>query len=283
MNTTHAHSYVFDLDGNVVLPNQGKIENSDLAIAQKLLDEEDLPLHRITVLGDCEHFVFPGFYALFRWLHAQGHEIHFFSSAIHERNAELVPKLLKNAFGEAHSQELLPRIKIASRPNLFDAEQAFRNYQDLPENRGRGYYEMSREFLPPVYGNKKKKMSGVICSPEALPNTLLLEDDRSYMAKGEEYNILVARGSDYAIGSEFAQLNRACFYAGLIQRIETWCRENDQPLVEGARHWQFTARGLMMEKDFFFATYKDRDYYTEGLALLLPFNPKLRLYPGGNL
>jgi hypothetical protein len=174
---------------------------------------------------------------------------------------------------------MLPRVKIASRPDLFDAENVLRNANHMPENQGLSHEEIREKIMPPLHGNMKKRMAGVICTPEELPNTLLLEDDSSYMAKGEEYNIVVTRASDYSIGNEYAQLNRACFYAGLIQRIETWCQEHNKPLVEGARYWQFTDRNLVLEKSFFYRTCDDKSYYTEGFEILRRFDPKLQLYP----
>lgn len=275
------HKYVFDLDSNVVLPNRGKLGDDDMKTAKILFDEEDLKIHLITVLKECQHFVFPGFYALFRWLHDSGHEIHFFSSAVHERNMELVPILMQHAFGKSTASRRMKNIKIMSRQDLMETKRETYRLSENPEYAGWAYMDVRNIVDGPFHGEMKKRLRGVVCTAEELPNTLLLEDDRSYMAGGEEYNLVVASPeSSCRIGEYFIDRNRACFYAGVIHRIESWCAAHQTTLVEGSKHVQFTSQGRVLDRDYFYNLNQQKEIYEEGFEILKTYDHKLRLHDG---
>lgn len=54
--------------------------------------------HTISAM-DVPHLIYPGYYALLRWLHQQEWAIDFFSSGVEQRNRELADELMRRCFG----------------------------------------------------------------------------------------------------------------------------------------------------------------------------------------
>ena len=142
--------------------------------------------------------------------------------------------------------------------------------------------------------------------PESeLPDTLLVDDDPSYIAKGEEGN-LVFSCCDYC---EFAKniqkfhddkglqdkdygltMHRVYYIAGVLDKIVRMADEKNISLRDAAQTVQFLDEGITIptleEHDadrtvrYPYPYYTDAKYYISGLKLLQAFNPNLDFWNG---
>lgn len=82
---------VLDIDGTIA------IEMGTYKPEERLQPYRDeygaafIERHTITAMN-VPHLIYPGYYALLRWLHREGWAIDFFSSGVEQRNRELVGK-----------------------------------------------------------------------------------------------------------------------------------------------------------------------------------------------
>lgn len=228
------------------------------------------------------HFFLNGALELLRWIHDHGFRIVFFSNAVKERNKELCPILMERAF----AGKKIPSYRILSRDDCIDTRHLY----------GRG----ERKYDGLWHGNFKKKLAGVVVSKEELPNTLMIEDDASYAARGEEKNFVygVYGGSannfieDPKLSDHNGQDFHLPFYfCGLLKRIVSYADKKGVSLVEAAVQVQYG--------DYLFAFPRDgrrrmgssgqwlqvpsppeRDFrvFKEGLEELRTYNPDLKFW-----
>lgn len=264
----HPATLVFDLDDTVATMIDYRVENQ-LAAAEKafgpaLYAELNLmAMERI-------HLVFPGFYALFRWLYGRGCRLCFFSNAVEQRNIELVGGMIQRAFGD-QAPEVLPKVGIFSRPHCIDTTM-------LPRDK-----ETRSQYQSLFYGQRKKKLEGVVVTREELPNTLLIEDDTSYMVTGEEENLIALPSYYDYLGDDWnnrrwRSLHKAYLLAGLLNEIFTMAEAQQIPLTRAAMYLRGWSEGQPLTEEMFYATCWKPDYFTPGLKILQRYDPSLKFY-----
>jgi hypothetical protein len=273
-----AGNFVFDIDDTVTYAVTSSPKNAERSI-RKQFGDEFYEKHCFKILK-YPHYIFPGFYALFQWLHAKGGKIFFFSAGVKERNEEFADKVMHAAFGENP-----PVYRAFSRHHCIDTTSTF-----------------SREILQAKFqsysfGNYKKKLGGIVVPFDEVPNSLLIEDDHSYMTKGEEYNLVYARScigyapeirrgeemSEYDSSKLFdnmAGFHKAFYLAGLFTKVFEVQAEKNCTLVEATREVQMEGISLTEPQSCWYRSRSRLKYYLEGQKILSQIDPKLNfLYP----
>ena len=252
--------FVFDLDNTVVEPISYKKENLFKDIDKDLGSDfrESMTMEAVGY----PHMLYPGFLALFRWIYNRGDLIYFFSTGIKERNVEIVPKLIKKAFGDT-SEEVLKNVKIFSREDCIDTT----NMGD------------KKDIYQPKYffGNYKKKLEEKVVPLEDMHKIVLIDDDSSYMVKGEEKNFLkVPMSLKYYYPSYrrdlFFAFHKAFYIRALLEKIISISERDHLSLIEAS--WT-----LVKDKEER-PLHDERDYtlYSSGLKMLQEIDPKLKFY-----
>jgi hypothetical protein len=257
---------VFDIDGAITRAVDYQIEKEDKAIREKFSAE----YYAQYALSACNfpHYIFPGTYALIKWLHEGGNKIFFFSSGVEERNVELVEKIMIKTFGDAAAVPY----KVFSRQHCVDTTRFY------------GDEAKERKFQSFFYGQKKKKLADIVVPQAEMDHTLLIDDDTSYMTKGEEYNFIeLSYTSDYIdpgygeIG-HFIKFHKSYYLAGLLSKIFEVATEKDITLVDAAKFVQIDSEGAELSGDFYYPSKKRLEYYTNGLAILRKIDPTLEFH-----
>ena len=264
--------FVFDLDEVVVLPIEYDkeiiIEEIDQGLGVDFRKKNSLEIMGYT------HLLYVGFSALFRWIYDRGDCIYFFSTGIAQRNEELISLLMKRAFGDA-SSEILKEIKIFSREDCINT-----------------VYRADRDEYQPItfFGNKKKKLKNIVVLPEEMSRTLLIDDDPSYMTKGEENNFMHVHSSisyfhknDYS-NSGFLAFHKAFYICGMIDKIIKHSEEKSISLVDSS--WSFVEDKEKLDNwkknggdlPRYLHNTEDFSIYKQGLKLLQKIDPKLDFY-----
>ncbi len=256
-------NFVFDLDGAIVIALDYYIEATEADLKAKF-DDDFINRHSVMAL-DFKHLVYPGYYALFQWLHNKGAKLFFFSSGIKERNTELVDNLMQKAFGENAKNV---DYKVFSRNDCVDT-------YILEE-------EDKKKYQSYFFGNYKKKLADIIVPKEELQNTLLIDDDTSYMVKNEEYNFVHVRPTShylpYSMGrDEYCHFHPAYYLAGLFSEIFKIQSEKKITLVEAAKYLQIDSRGLVLSRDFRY-DFQNVELHKKGLEILREIDASLKFY-----
>lgn len=255
--------FIFDLDSTVVealtYDKERICREIDQDLGTEFRQAMSLEAHGYT------HMVFPGFCALFRWIRSRGDSIYFFSTGIEKRNLELVPKLMEMAFGNK-AKKVLAGVRVFSRQHCINTENMSR--------------EEANKYQPHrFYGRLKKKLEELVVTRQELPWSLLIDDDFSYMVKGEEENFLYVPScinyySSRRFGGEFRGFHKACYIRGVLEKILGSVKEKNIPLTEAAGIFEKEI------KEYRFAPRDQRmlAYFEQGLELLQEFDPDLRFY-----
>ncbi|MBI4645027.1 MAG: hypothetical protein HY738_00140 [Bacteroidia bacterium] len=259
-------NFVFDIDGAVAIVADYEKEKVEKDVKKKL-GIKYFKKHCLVGYG-YPHYIFPGYYALFKWLHSKGGKIIFFSSGIEERNIDIVDKIMKMSFGDSVSEV---EYKVFSRHHCIDT--------NLLTDRGAEKYQSH------FYGQRKKKLAGIVVPEEELPHTLLIDDDNSYMVKGEEYNFVYLRycyqylqEGRYRESESFTIFHRAYYLAGLFSKIFNIREEKNISLVEAAKYVQIDFEGKELSRDFYYPGTERIEYYINGLDILNQIDPALKFY-----
>ncbi len=258
-------NFVFDIDGAIAIAVSYQPEKIEAAVKAKL-GEAYFVKHCLTACN-YPHYIFPGYYALFKWLHQQGGKIFFFSSGVEERNVELVDKMMQMSFGDAVSNV---EYKVFSRQHCIDTT-SFR--QD----------DMREKYQSFFYGQKKKKLGGIVVPEAELPNTLLIDDDTSYMVKGEEYNFISIRDNSSYLQEDrdetsFIYFHKACYLAGLFSTLFDLVREKGISLMEAAKFVQIDSEGVELSRSFYYPCKNRSKFFIQGLEILKEIDPTLQFY-----
>jgi hypothetical protein len=264
------YTIVFDIDDLLISVVYKDHLERILEQGRELMGEERMARLTVEVM-DYPHLVFPGFYEMFLWLRALGHDIYFFSSGVEERNMELVPKLIQAAFGD-EAETVMRDVRVFSRQHCFDTNTVFPR-----EDRDR--------YMPfKWFGNYKKIMKNVVVAEDRLANTLLIEDDPSYMPKGEEENMILLP-SHYTYlserpgdDSEWKSFHKAYLLAGLLQRMFDRAAAAGIPLSKAAVQVQTKSETEAISPEALRGVRDELAYYDEGLAILRQFDPDLRFF-----
>lgn len=163
------NNFVFDLDDTVAKALRFGAEKK-LKAYEETLGESFVNNHMVNIMG-YPHMVFPGFYEVFRWIIQRVDNLYFFSNALKERNEKLVKFLIEKSIMNI-DKDLFDKIKIFSREDCIDIER-----MTIEEQNNFIPYIKINGTLQKVYGQKKKKLEGVLVAKKELKNTLLFDDD----------------------------------------------------------------------------------------------------------
>ena len=269
---------VFDIDGVLAAPIDIQIERT-LARCRGALGDEFIAQHKFEV-GDCPHLVFPGVFALLRFARAHGLRLHVFRSGLADRNKELIDKILARAFPDPSGR---PEVPIFSRRDCIDTSRFdLRGRDEKPRSAPSAEEE---ELQGLWWGQRKKRLAGVVVRPEEIGNTVFVEDDSTYVAGGEERNAIVVRDVlDYypyraESGEGFGAFHKAYYLAALLDDILSRADALDLSLAEAAVQMQITDLGQILDHHYPFQASIERvELYERGLGLLRRDDPSLRLH-----
>lgn len=279
---------VFDLDGTLDTPYFGEVnaesvkEWMDAHETGYTYGQLELPLE---FCGTRKvHFFLNGAFELLRWVRDKGFEIVFFSNAVKERNDLLLPVLMERAF----KGEKPPPYRYYSRTDCLNLQ----GKSTEERHRMWGLWE----------GCGKKPLAGKIVPHEAMPNTLMIDDDRFYAIRGEERNYVVGpyvcpelyleyfcgRMKKYFTKHEFG-FHCPFYYCGILKRALEYAEGEGIPLRDAAYRAQFTDYGKELpeveewikggRKSFWFENpVKNFDIYHAGLMELRKYNPGLKFW-----
>lgn len=258
-------NFVFDLDGTLTIVSASYRAAEEEKEIRDAFGDEFTDRHCIEAYG-VPHYVLPGYYALFQWLHKQGATIMFFSSGIEERNVEFVHKAMERSLGEK-AKEL--DIKVYSRQHCIDTSMMSR--------------EEGKKYQSYYFGQRKKKLEGVVVPKEEVPHTLLIDDDISYMTKGEEYNLIVLKYCykylvEHPRKDDFMKFHSAYYLTGLFAEMQEYREKTNCTLVEAAKHLQIDIEEGELGRDFYYPGIARFKYYIKGLEILKKFDPSLKYY-----
>ena len=138
----------------------------------------------------------------------------------------------------------IPKYRILSRGDCIDT----RHMRDDDEKRYQGLW----------YGNYKKKLGGVVVPEGDVPNTLMIEDDSSYAARGEERNFVY--GVYGGCANEFIKkpllskdhgqdFHLPFYFCGLLERIVSYADREGVSLADAAVQVQYGDYGLYFPID----------------------------------
>ena len=272
---------VFDIDGVIACAPGRYGRRREDEVLKKVVarfGEDFVKAHSFIVSG-FHHFIYPGVFEFIRWLVRRGIRIHFYSTGAKERNDPLVKMVLERALEnevEHTFEEVSREMTIISRESMEEQHRLNERF---------GLYESS------VYGgNHHKVLCPYLVDYRALPDTLLIDDDTSYMAHGEEYNFVGGRyyecfyEGDSAKPEEctvedFIELCRTFLFAGVVGRILNLADDSGyMSLTEASKHVQYGMGddGYQPEDCTYFEnTFYDLSFYEDGLKILREVNPQL--------
>jgi hypothetical protein len=258
-------NFVFDIDSTITIINDGYNEEERNKINKEYEDRlgvDFLKRHSIKAMG-YTHNIFPGYYALFRWLHTLGANLIFFSSGVKERNVEFAANFMSVVFGD----ENVP-YKVFSREDCIDTTH-------MPQ-------EIKGLYQPYRFGNRKKKLAGIVVPEAEINNTILIDDDTSYMCKGEEFNFVnVKTWYTYVDDGgviDFYNFHSAYYLAALFKDMFEHKKQTGKTLVECAKYAQIDKIGASMNKVFYFHGVYQLHCYEEGLEILKTIDPSLHFH-----
>lgn len=119
------------------------------------------------------HYIVPGVIELMKLLFQMEHvTVSFFSAGVSERNEVFVKELLSLALGKERYDQIASKVRILSRDDMVRGDEGPKSMHGL----GHGTY--------------KKDLSVFLKEADVLQNAVLIEDDYSYVAFGQEKNVL---------------------------------------------------------------------------------------------
>lgn len=264
----HPINFVFDIDDTLAVhfDNKERLKLLTEQIAEAY-GNDFLEKNIITALG-YPHFIFPGIPALLKYVHNLGHNIFIFSSAVKERNEELVDKLISLVWGNG-TTAVRPKIKVFSRNDCLDTY----------------YLEKQDDYQPIFFGNLKKVLTDVVVPKEEMPWTLLIDDDASYMAKNEEYNFVKVECSsffdilEYDRFYKYAAFFKAFYLAGLFEAIFKRIEQKNCTAVNAAKYLQIDSSKIDFNSKFYYLfTLRNMEYYKAGIKILSAIDPKATIF-----
>ena len=274
---------VFDLDGSLETPYFKKEDSRKVrAWMEKHPCGYSFDRLYAEVMDGLPHFLLNGALELLRWVHDQGFEIVFFSNAVEERNRELCPIIMERAFGKGKE----PAYRVLSRGDCVDTTRM----NDKQGNALQGLW----------HGNYKKKLAGIVVPTRSLSNTLMIEDDNSYAARGEEQNFVygVYGGCAHSFVSKPVlsvssgqDFHLPFYFCGMLKRIVAYAKKKRVSLAAAAVQVQYADYGCMFPVDGRHFAKSDggtvevpvpprEDFriFLEGLLELRAYNPKLAFW-----
>lgn len=271
---------VLDIDG-VLVCNPMKEEEGKAKVV-KHLGEEFAKKYLVPV----QDYVFPmymGVPELLRTLWQDKMPMVIFSSGTERRNELLVPALLEYVFGP-EADKAKEAIPFYSRHHCIDTDKVPYLERD----------KLQPEFSSSFHGWLKKDLKVLQPDPDRLRDTVLLDDDTSYMLKGQEKNFLYAHSSrttpvvprDLVVlekGKEPQELNSTCshFYHifrdyGVLRRALALMEQDEALHLDDALYRvQVEQENTTFDKKFYYPSSTRFALYQEGLQALQKVYPDL--------
>lgn len=293
-----------------MLRNQEKYDDFDLELNKKTLEKNTLPIHIVLDIDDVlatgfhnsdiqkllkdhpylkefadknllinavlPHMIHPGAMELIQWIfQIPNVKVSFFSSGDETRNTTFVKELLTRALGDRFDK-IKDNVGVFSRQHFVVSKEEEINNQ----------FKLFKLY----YGAKKKDLSKIL-SADNLDNAILIDDDSSYIASGQERNVMVVPGSDEypfynfhrdaqefpdCMGKYILPMNHIFYIAGMLSRIlglKSHCLADN---LFGLQY-KSNADGTY-ERDR--GIHSEHQFYLDGLSELQNVNPKLEFYGG---
>lgn len=248
---------------------------------KRILEEkpELKPLHDQNLFIQAIDFylLYPGVIELMQWLfHNSNIKVSFFNSGNKQKSDAFVQTLLSRALGDKYFS-IKNDIAVYADENM------------IPSTKNENEY--LHNMFDIRYGNNKKNLKTILFE-QNLDNTLLIENDSTYIAGDQVKNVFrvksigdnpfyrfhhyAQKSPDYAKKDVFI-INQIFCIAGMINKLY----QSHGSLTENLMKVQYrlNSNGIYQHNVDLF---KNREYYLEGLAVLQTINPTLEFY-GGNL
>lgn len=259
--------FALDIDETLATKVSHDIDNSYFHFVKQHFPEQIIP---ITLEGETYHHVLcHGALEAVRFLLKAGCRLALYSSGMDKRNQAFKTELLKRALSKEDFEKYHNQVQVLSREeHLFDTE-LYR------EERYRYQPELGDGM---AYGNQKKDLNYVISAfakigiKLSLDQIILIDDDLSWMLRGQEKNFLIAPGCTVASmemslsKNNMLKINQIFYCIGLLSTIF----KSDKPL-DTLFELQFNNKKDYSELP------KEMGYYKLGLELLRTVNKDLQL------
>lgn len=223
------------------------------------------------------HFLHPGAIEFIQWLsEIPGVKISFFSSGDENRNTIFVQELLIRAFGNK-ANSIKNKIAIYSRKHLVESIEADTKNQ----------YRLFKIY----HGTKKKDLSRIL-STNDLKDVILIDDNATYIAPGQERNVLLIRGTDQfpfyefhknykdypdEMGKYLLLMNHIFYITGLLSKITNL---NTHSIADNLFNLQYKQSSADETFELNQNIYNEKIFYMDGLIELQKINKKLTFYGG---
>jgi hypothetical protein len=276
---------VLDLDCTLVQALLGS-DNS----AEKLIDKGCIDKTDIVYACEYAHYLYPFYKEFIKYVMSlTNNRLIFFSNGAAIRNEELIPKLLENALGKERFAEIKQNVKIYSRDHEIDTTRLSDSEEDK--------YQPDPKQYGCMYGQMKKDLRVVVEDESQLSYTVLVDDDYSYVTKGQERNLLFISGSeidvltleeykirDFVIDSidsrdldEFSTVNKLIYAAGVLQSANEIYQKEDQALTDILWPMQFAIipeaeKSIYGDRVDFWYGQKKKEFYYKGAETLKNYN-----------
>jgi len=216
------------------------------------------------------HMFHPGAVELLRWIFTIPNiNVSFFSAGQEKRNLKFVEELLKLALGDDYDS-LKDDVSVYSRHHLKLTKKEEADNQ----------FKLFKIY----YGEDKKDLT--ILKLENLDNVILIDDDSTYIAYGQERNMLVVPYTDDASFRHFhspkqavemlLKVNRIFYIAGLLKKI---LEIKSESVADNLFNLQYKlGSDGVYERDL--QIHNDHQYYLDGREELQKVNPELKFYGG---
>jgi hypothetical protein len=226
------------------------------------------------------HILHPASLEFIRWLSTLPDVMFsFFSDAVAERNEAFSQELLKRAFDENFKTQKTNFHGVYSRHHeiIYNHNKAFHDAQSKIHHAQYGLH----------HGNHKKDLN-VVAKKSGVPlaQTVLIDDDLSYVYYGQAKNFLKIHSSSKDNFTEYFQgrceqalnANHIFFLVGLIKKL----LNNRMTLLDNLFSLQFesTKDGNFNLKYYDDSLQEDPQYYLDGLQELQKINPELDFFGG---
>ncbi|MBA3660345.1 MAG: hypothetical protein H0W64_01315 [Gammaproteobacteria bacterium] len=238
-----------------------------------LKDFEDLNLLINAVFP---HMIHPGAIELIQWIfQIPNVNVSFFSSGEETRNTAFVKELLTLALGDSFDK-IKDNIGVFSRQHLVVSK----------EEETKNQFKLFKIY----HGSMKKDLSKIL-NIDNLDNAILIDDDSSYIACGQERNVMVVPGADeypfyefYRDANEFPDcmeknilsMNHIFYIAGMLSRI---FNTKNNCLADNLFCLQYKSNADGTH-EYDGSIHNELQFYLDGLSELQKVNPKLEFYGG---
>src|SRR3990167_8189700 len=242
---------VFDIDGVLVDENN----NIRDVTTRSFIEKTGAIIHA----AGAEYYVYPGVLPLMQFLVTNPLiDIAFFSAGVKERNTELVEKLLILAIGQDKYQQIKNNIIVLSRNDL------------VPNNREDA--EKMRWSHVLRWGNMKKDIRKALQNG-LLENSVIIEDDSSYIHYGQEGNLLYSESIniDWYLSHNdgINPINKKMFFvAGVLSYCIDEIKKNNKKMIDVLSQLQYKRSTETSGYELNYDLIREERFYKMGVQCL---------------